>query len=77
MPPVYASGVYNIQFKVSDPFGASVTDTFALYVNAKPSIPTSGLYAAGIDKVYKIPQGTTTIKLSNYFFDSEVAIQTD
>lgn len=76
VPPVYASGVYNIQLKVSDPYGASVTDTFTLNVNAKPAIPTSGLYA-GIDKVYKIPQGTTTIKLGNYFYDSEVALSTD
>lgn len=76
MPPVYAAGTYNIQLKVSDPFGGSVTDTFTLNVNAKPAIPTSGLYA-GIDKVTKIPQGTTTIKLSNYFFDSDVALLTD
>jgi hypothetical protein len=72
MPPVYASGVYNIQLKVSDPFGASVTDSFTLNVNAKPAIPTTGSFA-GIDKVYTIPQGTTTIKMSNFFFDSDAA----
>jgi hypothetical protein len=45
---------------------SSVTDTFELKVNAKPAIPTSGIFA-GIDKVYSIPQGSTSIKLSNYF----------
>lgn len=76
VPPVYAAGTYNIQLKVSDPFGGSVTDTLILNVNAKPAIPTSGTYA-GIDKVYKIPQGTSTIKLSNYFSDTDVALLID
>jgi len=66
LPPANAVGTYNIQLKVSDPFGLSVTDTLTLTVNAKPAIPTSGIYE-GIDKVYKIPQGTSTIKISNYF----------
>jgi len=66
LPPTNAAGTYNIQLKVSDPFGLSVTDTLTLTVNAKPAIPTSGIYE-GIDKVYKIPQGTSTIKISNYF----------
>lgn len=48
MPPVSAAGSYTIQLRVSDPFGLSVTDTFELKVNAKPSIPTSGLFG-GID----------------------------
>ena len=48
MPPVSAAGSYTIQLRVSDPFGLSVNDTFELKVNAKPSIPTSGLFG-GID----------------------------
>ncbi len=76
VPPVNAGGTYNIQLKVSDPFGAFVLDTFTLNVNSKPAIPTSGLYA-GIDKVYKIPQGVTTIKLSNYFQDTDIGVTSE
>ena len=76
IPPVYASGTYSIKLQVNDPYGASVTDTLTLNVNAKPAIPTSGSYA-GIDKVWQIPQGTSTIKLANYFNDPDVALSAD
>jgi hypothetical protein len=73
IPPVTAAGTYSITIKVNDPFLGYVNDPFTLKINTKPAIPTSGLYTAGIDKVFMIPQGTKTINLANYFYDPDTA----
>ena len=48
-------------------------DTFELKINSKPAIPTIGAFS-DIDKEFTIPQGTTTIRLANHFYDFDTAI---
>ena len=73
IPPLYSAGTYTILLTVRDPYFASVTDDFILRINSKPAVPTGGAYS-DIDKVVFIPQGTYSIKLSNYFTDADILI---
>jgi hypothetical protein len=54
IPPTYTAGLYTVSFRICDPFGGCVLDPFDLKVNAKPAVPTSGLYGK-IDKEFRTP----------------------